>query len=162
VSTIDRWACGAAPLGNDLIDLVEKRTKIPVRGGYGMTETTCLIAVASIDVRKQGSVGNLLPNMLGKLVDDELFVKGPNIMKGYLHNPKADSEAFTDDGWLKTGDVCRFDEDGTMFIVDRVKEVRWSSIYRCTIVILMQLHSAHQIQGISGGLLTAQLLRRTN
>ena len=94
-----------------------------------MTETTCLIAVANIDVTKQGSVGNLLPNMLGKLVDGELFVKGPNIMKGYLHNPKSNAEAFTDDGWLKTGDVCRFDEDGAMFVIDRVKEVRLSLIY---------------------------------
>jgi long-subunit acyl-CoA synthetase (AMP-forming) len=124
VSSIDRWACGAAPLGSDLIDSVEKRTKIPVRAGYGMTETTCLISVAPLLVTKQGSVGNLLPNMSGKLVDGELFVKGPNIMKGYLRNPKADTETFTDDGWMRTGDVCRFDEDGALFIIDRVKEVR--------------------------------------
>jgi long-subunit acyl-CoA synthetase (AMP-forming) len=60
-----------------------------------MTEITCLIEVASINVTKQGSVGHLLLNMLGKPVDGELFVKGQNIMKGNLQNPKADTEAFT-------------------------------------------------------------------
>jgi long-subunit acyl-CoA synthetase (AMP-forming) len=123
VSSLDRWSCGAAPLGNDLVDLVERRTKVPIRVGYGMTETTCLISVATRDVTKQGSVGKLIPNMLAKLVDGELFVQGPNIMKGYLRNPKADAETFTDDGWMRTGDVCRFDEDGNIFVVDRVKEV---------------------------------------
>jgi 4-coumarate--CoA ligase len=123
VSSLNRWACGAAPLGNDLIDMVEKRTKIPVRGGYGMTETTCVISVATLDADKPGSVGKLIPNMSAKLVDGELFIKGPNIMKGYLRNPRADKETFTDDGWMRTGDVCRFDEGGDLFIVDRVKEV---------------------------------------
>ncbi|KIM78767.1 hypothetical protein PILCRDRAFT_75136, partial [Piloderma croceum F 1598] len=123
VSSLNRWACGAAPLGNDLIDVVEKRTKIPVRGGYGMTETTCVISVATLGADKPGSVGKLIPNMSAKLVDGELFIKGPNIMKGYLRNPRADKETFTDDGWMRTGDVCWFDEGGNLFIVDRVKEL---------------------------------------
>ena len=103
--------------------MVEKRTKIPVRGGYGMTETTCIISIATLDMNKQGSVGKLVSNMSAKLVDSELYIKGPNIMKGYLRNPRADKETFTDDGWMRTGDVCQFDEGGDMFIVDRVKEV---------------------------------------
>jgi 4-coumarate--CoA ligase len=123
LSSVGRWSCGAAPLGNELIDLVEKRTKIPVRTGYGLTETTCTVSMAPLSNLKRGCVGKLLPNMSGKLVDGELWVKGPNIMKGYLRNPNADAETFTKDGWMKTGDVCVFDEDGDMFIVDRVKEV---------------------------------------
>jgi 4-coumarate--CoA ligase len=123
VSSVTAWGCGAAPLGNDLIGLVEKRTKVPVREGYGMTETTCGISSTTQDNSKRGTVGKLLPNMSAKLVNGELFVKGPNIMKGYLRNPVANAEAFTTDGWMRTGDICRFDEDGDIFVVDRVKEV---------------------------------------
>jgi 4-coumarate--CoA ligase len=122
-SSVTRWLSGAAPLGNDLIETVEKRTKTPVRGGYGVTEATCIISAGTIHVTKRGSIGNLLPNVTAKLVDGELWVKGPGVMKGYLHNPKADAETFTTDGWLKTGDIVVFDEDEDMFIVDRVKEV---------------------------------------
>jgi len=82
--------------------------------------------MAPLSNLKRGCVGKLLPNMSGKLVDGELWVKGPNIMKGYLRNPNADAETFTKDGWMKTGDVCVFDEDGDMFIVDRVKEVSFA------------------------------------
>jgi 4-coumarate--CoA ligase len=88
-----------------------------------MTETTCCIGISTLDAYKPGSVGKLIPNLSAKLVDGELFIKGPNIMKGYLRNPRADKETFTDDGWMRTGDVCRFDEDGDMYVVDRVKEV---------------------------------------
>jgi 4-coumarate--CoA ligase len=123
VSSIKSWACGAAPIGTDLIEMVEKRTRISVRCGYGMTETTCVISIATVDNTKPASVGKLIPNMSGKLVDGELWLKGPNIMKGYLRNPGADAVTFTDDGWMRTGDVCQFDEDGDMFVVDRVKEV---------------------------------------
>ncbi|KIM77171.1 hypothetical protein PILCRDRAFT_825519 [Piloderma croceum F 1598] len=123
VSSVTTWGCGAAPLGNDLVDLVEKRTKVPVRGGYGMTETTCGISSTTQDNSKRGTVGKLLPNMSAKLVNGELFVKGPNIMKGYLRNPVANAETFTADGWMRTGDICRFDEDGDIFVVDRVKEL---------------------------------------
>ena len=63
--------------------------------------------------------------MSAKLVDGELLVKGPNIMKGYLRNPKANAQTFTADGWLRTGDICRFDEDGDIFVIDRIKEVRF-------------------------------------
>jgi 4-coumarate--CoA ligase len=92
-----------------------------------MTETTCAATVETFANPKQGSVGRLLPLMSGKLVDGELFLKGPNIMKGYLRNPKANAEAFTSDGWLRTGDVCSIDKDGNIFIVDRVKELSFLS-----------------------------------
>jgi len=124
VSSISGWGCGAAPLGSDLVDLVEKRTNIPILGGYGMTETTCIISVTIEGNQKRGTVGKLLPNMSAKLIDGELLVKGPNIMKGYLRNPAADKAIFTADGWMRTGDICRIDEDGDLFVIDRVKEVR--------------------------------------
>ena len=63
-----------------------------------------------------------MPNMSAKIVDGELLVKGPNVMKGYLRNPEADIAAFAEDGWMRTGDRARFDGDD-LFIIDRVKEV---------------------------------------
>ena len=86
-----------------------------------------MIGLATLNVSKRGSDGKLLPNMSAKIVNGELLVKGPNIMKGYLRNPKANAETFTQDGWMKTGDVCVLDEDGDMFVVDRVKEVSLES-----------------------------------
>lgn len=115
-----------------------------------MTETTCVIAFTERSNDKLGCVGKLLPGMTGKLVDGELWVKGPNIMKGYLRNDKANKETFTEDGWMKTGDVCLFDKDEDIFVVDRVKEVRirlGTAVDFCSNVRL-----AHQIQGISGKL----------
>jgi len=88
-----------------------------------MTETTCVICSTPLDNAKKGTVGILVPNMKAKFVNGELFVKGPNIMKGYLRNPKANAETFTNDGWMRTGDICRIDEDGDMFVVDRIKEL---------------------------------------
>jgi 4-coumarate--CoA ligase len=104
--------------------MVEKRTKVRLRSAYGMTETTCVISVTQLNNAKRGTVGILLPNMSAKLVDGEIYLKGPNIMKGYLRNPRANAETFTTDGWMKTGDACRFDADENIFIVDRIKEVR--------------------------------------
>ncbi|KIM77172.1 hypothetical protein PILCRDRAFT_825520 [Piloderma croceum F 1598] len=123
LSSVKEWACAAAPLGHDLIEAVENRTKIRVIEGYGMTETTCVISACRRETMKRGTVGQMIPNMLGKIVDGELLVKGPNIMKGYLGNSGADQATFTEDGWMKTGDVAQFDDEGDLFIVDRVKEL---------------------------------------
>jgi long-subunit acyl-CoA synthetase (AMP-forming) len=122
LSSVGAWGCAAAPLGNDLIEAVEMRTNIPIREGYGMTESTCVISYARRENLKRGTVGPLMPNMSAKIVDGELLVKGPNVMKGYLRNPEADIAAFTEDGWMRTGDIARFDDDD-LFIIDRVKEV---------------------------------------
>jgi len=84
--------------------------------------------------RKSGTVGRLMPNMEARLVDDsgrdvpkgsqgELWVKGSNVMKGYLNNPEATQNTITQDGWLKTGDIAVIDEDGFCQIVDRKKEL---------------------------------------
>lgn len=123
LSSIKEWACAAAPLGHDLIEAVENRTNIRVIEGYGMTETTCVISACRRETMKRGTVGQMIPNMLGKIIDGELLVKGPNIMKGYLRNSGADKATFTEDGWMKTGDLARFDDEGDLFIIDRVKEV---------------------------------------
>ena len=60
---------------------------------------------------------------MGVDAEGELWIKGPQVMQGYLNNAKATAETITDDGWLRTGDIARIDEDGYLFIVDRLKEL---------------------------------------
>lgn len=133
LSSVVAWGCGAAPLGTDLVELVEARTGVKVRSGYGMSETTCVIATTPGWNAKRGTVGTIVANMTAKLVPvggrveadgrGELWLKGPQVMKGYWRNPAATQETFDAEGWMRTGDVCVIDQDGDMFIVDRVKEL---------------------------------------
>ncbi|MGD8417872.1 MAG: class I adenylate-forming enzyme family protein [Pseudomonadales bacterium] len=103
--------------------------------GFGMTETCGVITSISADffVDKPASAGPVLPNFEAKVVDGngnarptgevgELWVKGAPVIAGYLNRPEATAEAITD-GWLHTGDIARFDEDGFLFIVDRLKDM---------------------------------------
>ncbi len=127
---------GAAPLGADLHQSFEQRTGLVLRQGYGMTETT---APASINPperakRKLGSCGHLFPSCEARVVDPadgrdlgpgetgEIWLRGPNIMKGYWNQPEATAQTLVGDGWLRTGDIGYFDLDGCIFIVDRLKE----------------------------------------
>ncbi|KAF7965136.1 hypothetical protein HWV62_45418 [Athelia sp. TMB] len=133
LSSVVAWGCGAAPLGTDLVELVEARTGVKVRSGYGMSETTCVIATTPGWNAKRGTVGTIVANMTAKLIPvggrveadgrGELWLKGPQVMKGYWRNPAATQETFDAEGWMRTGDVCVIDQDGDMFIVDRVKEL---------------------------------------
>lgn len=102
---------------------IEERLRVVVRQCYGMTESNW-ISTASIENTKPGSVGKLNPNMCAKVVDGELYLSGPNVAITYYHSAEAPNETFTADGWLKTGDVCRIDQDGDIFIIDRAKDVR--------------------------------------
>jgi len=91
--------------------------------------------LARVDETPPGSVGALIPNTEARLVDPEtgedvpegeegeIWVRGPQVMKGYLNNPAATSETLVEDGWLRTGDIGRIDENGFLFIVDRLKEL---------------------------------------
>ena len=131
-----RWAVsGAAPLDAELAARFEERFGVPLSQGYGMTEAspgTHLIPERDRDSAPAGSVGWLMPNTEGRLVspetgqdcdqEGEIWVRGPQVMAGYLNNPTATAETITPDGWLKTGDIARVD-GGVHFIVDRVKEL---------------------------------------
>lgn len=90
--------------------------------GYGMTEFAPIISVNRIDHFKDGSAGLPLPNAEVRIVDDEILVKGPCVMKGYFRNESATQEALSD-GWLRTGDLGHFDRDGFLFISGRRKSV---------------------------------------
>jgi len=100
-----------------------------------LTETSAVTHVAPVEGWKHGSVGILLSNMECKIIntstgricganeDGEILLRGPTIMKGYLNNPEATNKTFNVDGWLLTGDIGHYDEDGHFYIVDRVKEL---------------------------------------
>ena len=102
---------GSAPLDKDLNDRYNA-TGIGVYNGYGMTECAPIVSNNVGQFNKSGSVGRLIPCMEGRIVDGELQLKGLNVMMGYYKNPEATKEAFTEDGWLHTGDLGYFDEDG--------------------------------------------------
>ena len=91
--------------------------------GYGMTETANL-TTGNIDVKERPtSVGKVYPEQELKVVDGELWVRGDNLFLGYYGDPEKTAEVMTPDGWLKTGDLVRFDEDDYMYIVGRIKNL---------------------------------------
>jgi len=126
--------CGAAPMPADLIARFERRFGIPIVEGYGLSETTTASAINPLDgVRKPGTVGPPLPGQRIRIVDaqlndvplgesGEVVIAGDVVMAGYLNRPEATAETIVD-GWLRTGDVGRIDDDGYLQLVDRVKDM---------------------------------------
>ncbi len=129
---------GAAPLDEDLAGRAEARIGTPIRQGYGMTELSPVSHKTRVDDAAEtppGSVGPLVPNTEARLVDPdtgedapeggegEIWIRGPQVMLGYLGRPEATAETITEDGWLRTGDIARIDDGGYAFIVDRLKEL---------------------------------------
>lgn len=137
LSSVEHIYSGAAPLSEEIETLVKKRLGIDsVSQGYGLTETTLMvIGPPESGIEKKGSVGTLRPGVKCKVVDletgrtlgpykkGELRFTGPFIMKGYYGNPQATAASFDSDGFLCTGDVGYYDEDGFFYIVDRAKEL---------------------------------------
>ena len=97
---------------------------LPIIQGYGMTESSPIIAGNSLSYNHPSTVGKPLPQTQVRLSEDnEIQVSSPSVMKGYWNRPQATREAFTEDGWLKTGDVGEFDSEGFLRIVGRIKEI---------------------------------------
>jgi acyl-CoA synthetase (AMP-forming)/AMP-acid ligase II len=134
LSSVKQFFSGAAPLGGDVAEAVAARLKCEMVQGYGMTEMSPISHASSWSLARAGSVGPSAPNTLCRIVDPEtgadlgpgkpgeLWVKGPQVMLGYLNRPDA-TAAMIEDGWLKTGDLAEVDEDGFFFIRDRLKEL---------------------------------------
>ncbi len=92
--------------------------------GYGLTETSPTLTMNKPDAFRFDSVGKPFPSVELRLAEDgEILARGPNVFRGYHKDPDATSEAFTEDGWFKTGDVGRFTEDGFLQIIDRKKDI---------------------------------------
>ncbi|MCM8795959.1 MAG: AMP-binding protein, partial [Candidatus Omnitrophica bacterium] len=135
---------GAAALPVETLIAFEKRFRIPLLEGYGLTEASPVVTLNPLrGIRKPGSIGiPISKNVELKIVDEkgdvlgaervgELLVKGPNVMQGYFRQPEATKETLRD-GWLYTGDMAKFDKDGYVYIVGRKKEminVRGLNVY---------------------------------
>lgn len=114
---------GGAPLGVDTARWFAS-VGIAVWEGYGLTETSPVIALNSQPNHRMGAVGKPLPNVELKFAEDgELLVRGPAVFKGYWHKPEANAECFDADGWFRTGDIAHLDNDGFLYITDRKKEL---------------------------------------
>ncbi|MFN3548080.1 MAG: AMP-dependent synthetase/ligase [Mesorhizobium sp.] len=118
-----RGTTGAAPISPDLLRWY-KAVGITVLEGYGMTESSGVISVNLIEKYKTGSVGPVVPGGQVRIAPDgEIQYKGGNVFKGYWNKPEKTAETITEDGWLKTGDVGRIDNQGFVYVTGRVKDI---------------------------------------
>jgi acyl-CoA synthetase (AMP-forming)/AMP-acid ligase II len=126
---------GAAPLSLELAEQAARGFNCPISNGFGMTETSPLVNAQLVHTVRADSLGLPVSDTLEKIVhvdtdeelptgkEGELLVKGPQVMKGYWNRPQETADTIIEDGWLRTGDIGYFDEDGHLYIVDRKKEL---------------------------------------
>ncbi|MCF6154043.1 MAG: hypothetical protein E3K36_02085 [Candidatus Brocadia sp.] len=134
LSTLKLCTSGGELLPGDVLEAFNRIFPVPLTEGYGLTEATAIVSVNLPEKCKPGSIGPPLDNLEVKIVDDngqkqpvnkegEIWVKGPNVMKGYYKMPRETAETITTDGWLKTGDYGKLDEEGFLWITGRKKEL---------------------------------------
>ncbi|MGD9752874.1 MAG: long-chain fatty acid--CoA ligase [Acidimicrobiia bacterium] len=125
---------GAAPLSPHIRQQVADRLGVELAEGYGLTETAPTVTSSVGLPGRPGSIGRVAPGIEVRLVDDdgrdvlvgdpgEIWVRGPNVFRGYWADPDATAAALTPDGWLRTGDVAVVDDDGFLYLVDRIKDL---------------------------------------
>jgi long-chain acyl-CoA synthetase len=119
---LEYFLCGGAPLDKTINEFMWI-IGLPVYNGYGLTETSPGVTLSSAGEVRFDSVGKAFRETELKLAPDgELLVKGPQVMREYYRNEQATRETF-EDGWFKTGDIARIDEEGFVYIIDRKKEL---------------------------------------
>ncbi|MCP4358721.1 MAG: 4-coumarate--CoA ligase family protein [Chloroflexi bacterium] len=137
LSSLIEMTSGAAPLSEDLAEAVVQRLGCNIVQGYGLTETSPITHVCPNlpGMIKRSSIGPAIPNTetmvvsvesgepVGHNQNGEIWIRGPQVMKGYLNNPDATAATVNKDAWLRTGDIGYVDEDGYFYIVDRLKEL---------------------------------------
>ncbi|KAF4366549.1 hypothetical protein F8388_012482 [Cannabis sativa] len=157
LSSLQSVLSGGAPLSKEVIEgFVEKYPTVSILQGYGLTESTGIGASTDCleESRRYGTAGMLSPSMEAKIVNPEtgealsvnrtgeLLLRGPTIMKGYFSNEEATSSTIDSEGWLRTGDLCYIDEDGFIFVVDRLKELikyKGYQVYKCNACIFRNI-----------------------
>ncbi len=134
VATVERAASGAAALSTEVRNAVQQRLGIALAEGYGLTETSPVVATGVGIDAPVGSVGRPIPGVDVRIVDadgedtfigdaGEILVRGDNVFVGYWNDPEATGNVLTGDGWLHTGDIGFADEDGHLFLSDRAKDL---------------------------------------
>jgi long-chain acyl-CoA synthetase len=173
----------AASMAAEVVQQWKDRTGLAIHEGYGMTEAAPTVAFNHHIRHVIGSVGTAVPGVEIQIRDQsgsqvkqgltgEVCVRGPNIMKGYLGNAEATREAFWDNGWFRTGDVGQLDEDGYLYIVDRLKDMIISggeNVYSLEVEDALYKHPAVQecaVIGVPnwewGEMVTAYIIPRPN
>lgn len=162
LSSLQLLGSGGAALGKEASERFTARfPNVEIVQGYGMTETGggATGMVGPDEAKRYGSGGRLAANMEAKIVDPgtgeallpgqqgELWLQGPNIMKGYVGDNDATAATLNSEGWLKTGDLCYFDSDGFLYIVDRLKELIKYKAYQVPPAELENI--LHSIPGIA-------------
>lgn len=134
-SRMDITITGGMAAQRSVAEQWQKLTGHPIIEGYGLTEAAPVVSINPLNIRNYtGSIGLPLPSTDVKICNEagatvkigeagELYVKGPQVMRGYWNNPEETKQTLTEDGWLKTGDIAKMNEDGFMFIVDRKKDL---------------------------------------
>jgi long-chain acyl-CoA synthetase len=119
---VETFISGGAPLGRELAEWFAT-VGVRIHEGYGLTETSPVIAVNTPVNHRIGTVGKILPNIEVHIADDgEILARGPSVFKGYWNRPEETENAFQD-GWFKTGDIGNIDADGYLSVTDRKKEL---------------------------------------
>lgn len=127
---------GGSSLDKSTTESLKNTLNVQIRQGYGLTETTAIVAVNPIKLSKPGSIGQIVSSEIFCIIRDletdkslgcglvgELCVFGATVVKGYYKNPEAMKDNFTSDGWLRTGDLAYYDEDNYFYIVGRIKNL---------------------------------------
>jgi len=133
-ATVRLALTGAAKMPEEAMRRLKERFGLSLLEGYGLTEASPVVTSSAGMEVKVGSVGKVLDGIQVRLVDEEgndalqgdageVWVKGPNVFKGYLNEPEATARVLTADGWLRTGDIAIVDDDGYLYLVDRAKDL---------------------------------------
>lgn len=155
---------GGEPLPDRIADAFRKRFGLQLSEGYGLTETSPVVSLNHPGARRDGSVGKPLPGVEVRLVSDdgqdapsgqdgEIWIRGPNVMRGYHNRPDETAEVLTPDGFFTTGDIGRIDEDGYLFITGRKKEmiiVGGENVFPREIETALEKHAAVEEAAVTG------------
>ena len=155
---------GAARLDPQIQRTLAERFGVDLIEGYGLTEASPVVTTGSGAEAPEGSIGVPLPGVHVRLVDidgvdalvgdpGEIWVRGPNVFAGYWEDPEATAAAVDEDGWLHTGDVAVVDDDGHLFIVDRVKDliiVSGFNVYPAEVEEVLMEHPAVERAAVVG------------